>query len=74
MKMIYQKIKEFKKKEVKLVRDTKGFNYKYATLSQIQEKLNPIFDELNLLIVHYIDNQKVITKIIDLDDDTQIES
>ena len=38
-KNIYQKLFEVKKAGIKLQRDTKAFNYKYATLSQIQEKL-----------------------------------
>ncbi len=72
--MIYKKLSEFKKQEVKLVRDTKGFNYKYATLSQIQEKISPIVEKLGLLITHRIENNQVITSIIDLEDDTKIES
>jgi hypothetical protein len=40
MKEIYKKLFEIKKANIKLQRDTKAYNYKYATLSQIQEKLS----------------------------------
>jgi hypothetical protein len=36
---IYNKLFNVKKEGIKLQRDTKAFNYKYATLDQIQEKL-----------------------------------
>tara|TARA_R110002153_G_scaffold248911_1_gene405129 strand:- start:167 stop:313 length:147 start_codon:yes stop_codon:yes gene_type:complete len=44
-KNIYQKLFEVKKAGIKLQRDTTAFNYKYATLSQIQEKLSDILQE-----------------------------
>lgn len=71
---INKKIFEFKKKEISLIRDTKWFNYFYATLWQIQDKISPILNELKLLIIHRVENQKVITRIIDLEDDSFIES
>lgn len=71
---IYNKIAQLKEKEISLVRDTKWFNYFYATLWQLQDKLNPIFKELKLLVIHRVENQKVITKIIDLEDNSFLES
>jgi hypothetical protein len=71
---IYNKIAQLKKKEISLVRDTKWFNYFYATLWQIQDKISPILEELKLLVIHRVENQKVITKIIDLEDNSFIES
>ena len=69
---IYQKLFEVKKAWIKLQRDTTAFNYKYATLSQIQEKLNPEFIKQNLLIFHYISEQwHVITRIHDIDAEDQ---
>tara|TARA_R110000764_G_scaffold78042_1_gene155740 strand:+ start:3240 stop:3365 length:126 start_codon:yes stop_codon:yes gene_type:complete len=38
-KNIYQKLFEVKKAGITLQRDTKAFNYQYATLDQIQKKL-----------------------------------
>lgn len=74
MKNIYQKLYKFKQKEVKLVRDTKWFNYSYATLLQIQEKLNPILKELNLVVLHKIENDEVVTQLIDIESWELIES
>ncbi len=66
-KNIYQKLFEIRKADIKLQRDTKAFNYKYATLSQIQEKLSDIIEKEWLLITHRIENNKVITDIINID-------
>jgi len=66
-KNIYQKLFEIRKADIKLQRDTKAFNYKYATLSQIQEKLSDIIEKQWLLITHRIENNKVITDIINID-------
>jgi len=64
---IYKKLFEVKKAWIKLQRDTKAFNYKYATLSQIQEKLWEILEKQKLVIVHSIWNNCVTTEIVDLD-------
>jgi len=71
---IYEKLYEFKEKEIKLVRNTKAFNYSYATLSQIQAKLAPILKELKLVVVHYNKDDKVFTQIRDIEDDSFVES
>lgn len=73
-KSIYNKISQFKEKEVVLERDIDWFNYKYANLYQIQSKINPIFKELKLVITHYIENQKVVTRITDLETGEYISS
>ena len=65
-KNIYQKLFEVKKVGIKLQRDTKAFNYKYVTLSQIQEKLWEVLQEQELLIIHRIENNLVVTEIIDI--------
>jgi hypothetical protein len=66
-KNLYQKVFEIKKSRIILVRDTKAFNYKYATLDQIQDKINPLLEEHNLLVVHYIENNHLCTKVVNLD-------
>ena len=71
---IYKKLFELKQKEITLVRDTKWFNYSYATLNQIQEKLNPIFKELNLVLINKVENDEVVTQIRDIEDDSFVES
>jgi len=60
---IYKKLFEVKKAWIKLQRDTKAFNYKYATLSQIQEKFNEVLQEQKLLIIHTINKWCVVTRI-----------
>lgn len=69
MKTLNQKLFEIKKLRITLTRDTKAYNYKYATLDQIQEKINPLLEEHNLLVTHYINNNELCTKITNLDDD-----
>lgn len=64
---IYKKLFEVKKTWIKLQRDTKAFNYKYATLSQIQEKYADILEKQNLVVVHSVWNNCVMTEIVDLD-------
>ena len=64
---IYKKLFEVKKAGIKLQRDTKAFNYKYATLSQIQDKLWDVLQEQWLLIIHYVLDNKVKTEIIDIE-------
>jgi hypothetical protein len=66
-KNIYKKMFEIKKNRITLTRDTKGFNYKYAALDQIQEKINPLLEYHNVLITHYIENNMLVTKIVNLD-------
>jgi hypothetical protein len=64
---IYQKLFKVKAAGIKLQRDTAAFNYKYATLSQIQEKLSGVLQEQRLLVMHSIINNKVVTQIFDID-------
>jgi hypothetical protein len=69
MKTLNQKLFEIKKMRITLKRDTKAFNYKYATLDQIQDKINPLLDEHNILVTHYIENNCLTTKVVNLDDE-----
>jgi len=62
---IYKKLFEVKKAGIKLQRDTKAFNYKYATLSQIQDKFSDVLQEQWLLVFHYIRDNTVVTTIVD---------
>jgi len=71
---IYKKLFEVKKAWVTLQRNTKAFNYKYATLNQIQEKLNPILIENNLVVLHRIEDWKVVTEIFDTDSEKSVKS
>lgn len=73
-KNIYQKLFEVKKAGIKLQRDTSAFQYKYATLSQIQEKLSDVMQEQWLLVTHSVKNNEVCTQIIDIETEKYIES
>ena len=64
---IYKKLYNVKKAWIKLQRDTKAFNYKYATLDQIQSKLWDILEKEQLVIVHYIENSVLKTEIRDVE-------
>jgi len=66
-KNIYQKLFEVKKANISLQRDTKAFNYKYATLDQIQKKLWEELQKQWLIVIHTIIDNKVNTKIINVD-------
>ena len=72
--MIYNKLFELKKKDIALKRDTKAFNYKYATLEQIQEQLGQYLEELNLVVIHRTEDEKVVTEIIDIEDGSSVKS
>jgi len=71
---IYKKLFEVKKAWIKLQRDTKAHNYQYATLSQIQEKLNIELEKQGLLVVHYIEENMVITEIRDIESESWVRS
>jgi len=73
-KNIYQKLFEVKKAGITLQRDTKAFNYKYATLDQIQKKLWEVLQEQGLLVTHYISENHVITTITDIQSESSIRS
>ncbi len=71
---IYEKLHSIKGAGIKLQRDTKAFNYKYATLSQIQDKFWELLQEQGLIVIHQINNWKVITTITDTESKDFISS
>jgi hypothetical protein len=71
---IYKKLFEVKKAWITLQRNTKAFNYKYATLDQIQAKLNPSLQDNKLIVLHYITNWKVVTQIRDIESESYVSS
>ena len=74
MKEIYKKIQAFAKEKPSLLRDTKADNYKYATLDQIQGKINPILEKLWLIVIHKIIDNKVVSQLIDVESGELIQS
>jgi len=71
---IYEKIQNVKKENIKLKKDTEGYWYKYATLEQIQEKINPLLHKNWLVIIDRTEDQKVITEIVDIESWEKIKS
>ena len=74
MANLYEKLLNVKSVWIKLQRDTKAFNYKYATLDQIQSKLWDVLQAQKLVIIHFIKENKVITQIRDVESTDFIES
>lgn len=72
--LIYKRLFELKKKDIAIKRDTKAFNYKYATLDQIQEQLGQYLEELNLVVIHRTEDEKVVTEIICIEDGSSVKS
>lgn len=73
-KTLYEKLFNIKIAWIKLQRLKDWYWYKYATLNQIQEKLWEYLEKEKLLITHKIENNKVITEIIDLESKESIKS
>lgn len=71
---IYKKLFEVKKSGITLKRDTKAHNYKYATLSQIQDKLWDELQKQKLVVIHSITDNHVVTEIRDTESDTFVSS
>ncbi len=71
---IYEKLHSIKSAGIKLQRDTKAFNYRYATLAQIQEKFSEPLQEQWLLVIHSIVDGKVRTEIRDTESDQFVVS
>jgi hypothetical protein len=71
---LIQKLFELKQKSIVLLRDEAAYNYKYADLAQIQDKLSEALAELRILIVHSTQGGAVVTTIYDVDSDACISS
>ena len=62
---IYKKLATFEKPSI--VKDEAGYNYKYAGLDQLQEKLKEPLIKSLLHYFHRTDNGKVITRVYCID-------
>ena len=74
MKNILKKLFELKKDSIVLHKDSQAYNYKYADLWQIQEKIAPSLEKLNLLVIHQTKNNLVTTTIFDVESGESISS
>jgi hypothetical protein len=66
-----EKMFELKNLAIVLLRDEAAFNYKYADLAQIQDKIQPAMKDLRLLVVHSTENNAVYTRIYNVDNPEQ---
>jgi hypothetical protein len=71
---IYTKLFNVKSAWIKLQRDTPAFNYKYATLDQIQSKLGDILQKEKLVVIHFVKDWHLITQIRDIESNEFVES
>lgn len=76
MKNILEKIRKIQEKELsfkktKLNSFTKS---KYCPLDEIATILNPVFKELNLLRMNYCEWGNLVTKLIDMDSNEELQS
>ena len=61
-----QKIQNIQKKIGKLTKDVEGYNYKYADLNQLLEKLKPLLEEEKLVLTQPLEDGKVVTRISEI--------
>ena len=59
MANIKEKIAAVQKGMGALKKDTEAYNYKYVTLDQIQEKMNPLLEEQGLLLTQPLETVKM---------------
>lgn len=68
------KLLNIQKKCLSAIRDTKAYNYKYATLEQVWGTLQPILQEEGLVVVHKTENREVCTGVLATDSDEELWS
>jgi hypothetical protein len=78
MKLI-EKIGKIQENIETLVKDTDAFKYKYVTLSQIQEKMNPLLVEQKLVLIQplkidLVGKTYLLTEIYDTESEEVINS
>lgn len=81
LKTLQQKLGTKRDKHVSYTTKQGKLSYSYTTLTEFWETVEPLFDELDLLLnwsgrVHSVDPDVMIlvTKIIDLEDETYVQS
>jgi len=71
---LYEKLFNIQHEVEALTKDTKGYNYKYFDINQMLEKLLPKFQEQGLLLIQPIEDDRVTTRIIDLETGEDVQS
>lgn len=73
--MIYKKLLEIQKMNIKLVKDAQNpfFKSSYTTLNQVLEQIKPVLSEKEILILQTPEKEGLRTTLIDTTDDTKVE-
>lgn len=73
--MIYKKLLEFQKKSVKLTKDSSNpfFKSKYVSLNEVLGKIQEPLSELGVVIVQMPQENGLLTRLVDTEDDTFVE-
>lgn len=66
---IYEKLFKIQQMNLTLTKNAKNpfFNSSYLTLDELNKKLNPILNDLKLLVIHRTSKRNVITEVIDIE-------
>lgn len=72
--MIYKKLLEFQKLNIKLSKETPNpfFKSKYANLNQVLEKVKKPLNDMGVLIVQEPTKDGLLTRLIDTEDDSEV--
>ena len=73
---IASKLLEIQGLDLQLVKDAENPHFKsgYATLGAVLDLLRPVLQERNLLLIQTVDDVRLTTKIVDVDDGDELES
>jgi hypothetical protein len=74
MKNIYKALADFQQEVPVILKDTSGYNYKYADLPAIIEVINPLLKKNNLGFYQAINGTKIKTVIFEVVSGESIES
>ena len=74
MKNIYKALANFQQEVPVILKDTSGFNYKYADLPAIFEVINPIMKKNGLGFYQAVNDNKIKTVIFHIESGETIES
>lgn len=76
MKNLYNKLLAIQNKWVQVSKDwvNPHFKSKYMTLDNIIETLAPLLKDQKLLVTHFIENQELVTRVVDVESGEQLDS
>ena len=76
MKALYAKLLAIQTKGVQVSKDwvNPHFKSKYMTLDNIIETLAPLLTSNKLLVTHFIENQELVTRVVDVESGELLDS